>query len=98
MNNKIPTVCPSCGEALKVKRLECSKCTTAVEGEFVLPLFARLSPQEQEFLLNLLKESGSLKDLASLYGISYPTVRNRLDSLIEKVERLQEAAKLNPEE
>ena len=94
---KLPSICPSCGKLMKVRRLECLHCDTTVEGTFVLPLLARLDPDDQEFILNLLKAGGSLKELASLYGISYPTVRNRLDSLIEKVESMSAADPSNGE-
>jgi len=84
----LPVKCPSCGESLKVKRLECALCASAVEGDFTLPAVARLTYDEQTFLISLVQFSGSLKDLARLYGVSYPTVRNRLDALIEKLKVL----------
>jgi hypothetical protein len=89
MTEKIlPVNCPACQGQLEVRRLECTECGTAVEGRFGLPVLSGLPAEEQEFILSLLKASGSLKELAARYGISYPTVRNRLDSLIEKVERI----------
>jgi len=99
MNNKIvssssrlPVQCPSCERALEVRRLECVKCETAVEGKFSLSLLVRLDAEEQIFMLNFLKLSGSLKDLARKYEVSYPTVRNRLDALIEKVKAMESQA------
>ena len=86
---RLPVSCPSCQQLLGVNRLTCSGCGTAVEGLFDLPLMARLQPDDQIFVLNLVKSSGSLKDLARLYGVSYPTVRNRLDALIEQVKSLE---------
>jgi hypothetical protein len=53
-------------------------------------VLAQLEPEEQEFLLLLLEESGSLKGLAQHYRVSYPTVRNRLDALRAKVRSLRE--------
>lgn len=88
LNRMLPRNCPSCGAGLEVKRFECRACKTAVEGEFTLPILARLAPEEQEFMLLLLEESGSLKGLAQRYGVSYPTVRNRLDALRAKVRAL----------
>lgn len=81
-----------------MKRLECPGCGTAVEGDFELPLLARLSPDDRQFILSLLQASGSLKELSALYGISYPTVRNRLDSLIARVEQIKNKTFPNPEE
>jgi len=85
----LPQSCPGCGQALKVTRLACEECGTAVEGQFDLPVLARLDDEEQAFVISFLRSSGSLKDLASLYGVSYPTVRNRLDALIERINRLE---------
>ncbi|MFC1736220.1 DUF2089 domain-containing protein [Candidatus Hydrogenedentota bacterium] len=93
MNKRLlPVSCPSCEQTLKVRRFECSNCDTAVEGNFDLPTLARLTPEEQSFVLNLVKCGGSLKDLAKIYGVSYPTVRNRLDALIERLDGLQSQA------
>ena len=75
-----------------MSRLECPRCSTAVEGEFVLPLLSRLSTDDQALLLSFLKSSGSLKDLARLYKVSYPTMRNRLDALIHRVGEMETAA------
>jgi hypothetical protein len=97
-NKNLPSVCPGCDCLLRVKRLACSECGTAVEGDFELPVLAQLSAEDQQFILNLLQASGSLKELSSLYGISYPTVRNRLDSLIARVERIKTKIIQNPEE
>ena len=86
----LPTICPSCHGILKVQSLTCASCNTSVEGGFDLPILAQLSGEDQDFILNLIKASGSLKELAGLYGISYPTIRNRLDSLIEKIVLIKE--------
>ena len=85
----LPSICPSCGQLLSVKRLECPQCETAVEGAFRLPTLLRLTPEEQELALSFIKCGGALKDLARVYGLSYPTVRNRLDALIERVRQLE---------
>ncbi len=86
---RLPSMCPSCGQLLRVERLGCQECRTVVGGDFGLPVLARLDPEEMEFVVNLVKSSGSLKDLARVYGVSYPTVRNRLDALIERVKALE---------
>ncbi|MCL5268991.1 MAG: DUF2089 domain-containing protein [bacterium] len=89
MEKKLPNVCPSCGRGLTVRRFECERCGTSVEGAFGLPLLARLSPVDQTLVVSLIKASGSLKELARQYGVSYPTVRNRLDELIGRIEKLE---------
>lgn len=57
-------------------------------GNFELPLLARLSEKEQQFVLDFVKSSGSLKDMAKNIGVSYPTVRNMLDDIIDKLTKM----------
>jgi hypothetical protein len=89
--SNLPSQCPACKEQLKVKRLVCENCQTQVEGLYQLPVLMRLDLQEQAFLIDFLKCSGSLKDMAALMKLSYPTVRNRLDEIIEKIKQLEKA-------
>lgn len=83
--------CPACGDNLAVRRLECVNCETAVEGRFVQSRFDRLSPEQQHFVEVFLLARGNIKEVERVLGISYPTVRNRLDGALEamghKVER-----------
>lgn len=81
----LPAYCPSCHEQLHVKSLLCAKCHTEVIGIYPLPELMLLSPDEQLFILQFIKCSGSLKDIASLRKLSYPTVRNMLNDIIEKL-------------
>lgn len=82
----LPTRCPSCDHRLQVKRLHCDQCETEVEGLYPLPLLAALSSEDQAFICDFVKASGSLKDMAALMKVSYPTVRNRLDEVISKLQ------------
>ncbi len=82
---KLPTLCPSCAGKLAVKRLHCEQCETEVEGLYPLPILASLAPEDQDFVLEFMKASGSLKEMASILKVSYPTVRNRLDDVIQKL-------------
>ncbi len=86
MQKNLPHICPSCSSALNVQSLVCSNCKTVVSGEFELPLLARFLPNEQAFLIDFIKSSGSLKVMAQKLNLSYPTVRNLLDDLIIKIE------------
>lgn len=81
----LPCNCPSCQKQLKVKSLFCENCSTEVHGLYELPILARLSVDEQDFILKFVKNSGSLKDMAKDLGFSYPTVRNLLDDIITKI-------------
>jgi hypothetical protein len=59
------------------------------------PLSA-LSDTERDFILHLVLASGSLKDLAQVYGVSYPTIRARLNRLIGRLEDLQQGRPGDP--
>ena len=83
---KLPDSCPSCNETLEVTSLGCSHCGTTVSGHFQLPLLARLTIEEQKFITEFVKNSGSLKIMAQQLGLSYPTVRNLLDDIISKLQ------------
>jgi hypothetical protein len=93
MEKRLPNLCPSCSHTLTVRRFGCDSCDTAVEGTFSLPVLARLTPEDQALVVSLIKTSGSLKDMAREYGVSYPTIRNRLDELIKQVESMETATK-----
>lgn len=89
MIKKLPTICPSCAANLQVTGLGCEACDTTVSGKFGLPLLTRITPEEQQFVLDFVKSSGSLKEMAQKLELSYPTVRNMLDDLIKKVSRIE---------
>ena len=74
--------CPFCGEELQVARLQCPGCHTAIEGSFSLGRFQRLSPEQLGFLEVFVKNRGVISKVETDLGLSYPTVRNRLDDLI----------------
>ena len=80
-----PTHCPSCSDALEVTRLTCPGCAMQLEGRFELPQLLRLSHDDLEFVVDFVKCSGSLKDLGKLRDQSYPTLRARLDEVLERL-------------
>jgi len=86
MNKKLPLICPSCEHHLQVKQLYCENCQTEVTGLYSLPVIAQLPAEDQKFILDFVKASGSLKNMAQNMKLSYPTVRNRLDEIISKID------------
>jgi len=94
----LPTICPACNSQLKVKSLICQQCDTEIQGQYELPPLASLCPDDQAFILDFMKASGSLKEMAKLLGLSYPTVRNRLDEIIERVKFAENPDKNNGKE
>ncbi len=77
-----PTHCPVCHETLRVTGLRCPHCRTRIEGEFTLNEFALLPPEPLEFLRLFVKARGNLKEVERILGVSYPTVRARLEALL----------------
>ena len=79
----LPVNCPSCQAQLKVKSLKCEQCQTEVSGSYDLPVLATLSENDQQFITRFVINSGSLKEMATELKLSYPTVRNMLNDIIE---------------
>jgi len=73
--------CSDCNLPLKVARMACSCCGLAVEGNFEVSPLARLSTDDQAFVMAFVRHHGSLKKMESLFNISYPTVKNRLNAI-----------------
>lgn len=82
MARDVISTCPVCEGELAITRLHCRSCGTALEGEFGVGRFGRLSRDQLALLESFLRSRGNLKDLERELGISYPTVRGRIDSLL----------------
>lgn len=82
MSNPVIGRCPICSESLRVVRLECQACGTRLEGDFTLGRFQALSAEQLEFLGTFIRARGNFKVVERELGISYPTVRSRLDAVI----------------
>lgn len=89
MKPKLPIQCPSCESSLSVTQLSCGNCYTSVSGNYSLPLLLQITEEEQNFILQFFLSSGSLKEMATQMGNSYPTVRNKLDDIIQKIKSIQ---------
>src|SRR5712691_12329963 len=89
--NPVIARCPICAETLAVARLDCAACGTRIEGSFALGRFHRLSPEQLEFLEVFIKARGNFKDVERELGMSYPTVRSRLDAVIRGLGFLSQA-------
>ena len=82
MANPVIGRCPICSESLRVVRLECQACGTRLEGDFTLGRFHALGAEQLKFLGTFIRARGNFKDVERELGISYPTVRSRLDAVI----------------
>jgi hypothetical protein len=77
------------GADIVVERVRLEKSDMAIEGEFSLPSLAQLSSEDQVFVMAFVGVHGSIKDMERLFGISYPTVKNRLDKLAAKLKMVE---------
>lgn len=87
---KLSKECPYCEGELEIERLRCTSCNVAIEGKIGVPRLARLSGEHREFIELFVRSSGSLKAVAEKLSISYPTVRNRLNKVIEALNEEEE--------
>lgn len=89
MSYKALTKCPVCDSKLKIQKLKCNKCSTVVENEFEFSKFDYLSKEQLDFIEVFLKCRGNIKDVEKELGISYPTVRAKLDDVISSLGYLE---------
>ena len=82
MAHDVISTCPVCSGELAVTRLRCTSCGTTLEGEFSVGRFARLSRDQMTLLESFLRSRGNLRDIEREMGISYPTVRSRVEALV----------------
>lgn len=77
--------CPVCAHSLHVKKLACHNCHTVIENSFGLSKFASLSKEQMDFIEVFVVKRGNIKEVEKALGISYPTVRGKLNSIIEQL-------------
>ena len=85
------TSCPECNQPFKITRLACPNGHVAMEGQIDLPLLAQLSLEDQAFVMAFVRHHGSIKRMESLFGISYPTVKNRLNAIAAALDKSMQA-------
>lgn len=78
----VPGKCPVCGELMDLTRLHCHHCDITIEGRFSMGRLAMLTPEQLEFAEVFLRCEGKLKHVGDELGVSYPTVRSRLNEVI----------------
>ena len=82
MPHDVISTCPVCSGELAVTRLHCRSCGTTLEGEFTVGRFGRLTKDQLALLESFLRSRGNLRDMERELGISYPTVRSRVEALV----------------
>ena len=82
MPHDVVATCPVCSGELAVTRLHCRACGTTLEGDFNVGRFGRLSREQMAVLESFLRSRGNLRDMERELGLSYPTVRSRVEALV----------------
>lgn len=77
-----PARCPICQSELTVVRLHCPSCDTSIEGNFSAGQFSNLTPEQLEFIFTFVRCEGRINRMEQELGVSYPTIRNRLNEVI----------------
>ena len=82
MPHDVISTCPVCASELAVTRLHCGTCGTTLEGDFSVGRFGRLNRDQLVLLESFLRSRGNLREMERELGISYPTVRGRVEALV----------------
>jgi hypothetical protein len=80
-------ICPDCKQPLNVTRLACPTCDLTLDGAFEVSPLGKLSPNDQAFVIAFVRHHGSLKKMENIFGISYPTVKNRLNAIAATLDK-----------
>jgi len=74
------------GSPMLVERVRLPEKQIAVEGAFTLPELARLALEDQVFVIAFLRSHGSIKEMEQTFGVSYPTIKSRLNRISGQLE------------
>lgn len=80
-------LCPDCKQPLNVTRLACPACKLTLDGDFEVSALGKLNQDDQAFVMAFVRHHGSLKKMGSIFGISYPTVKNRLNAIAAALDK-----------
>jgi len=77
------------GQPLLVERVRLADKDIAIEGSFELPQLARLSMEDQIFVTAFVRSHGSIKEMERIFGVSYPTIKSRLNRIGNSLEFIE---------
>lgn len=80
------------GAPLIVERIRVPESEIAIEGSFELPALARLSPDDQVFVMAFIRAEGVIKEMERVFGVSYPTIKNRLSRIAAQLQFVENVA------
>ncbi|HKV27712.1 MAG TPA: DUF2089 domain-containing protein [Candidatus Acidoferrales bacterium] len=84
-------LCPDCKQPLKLSKAVCASCGLAMDGDFEVSPLGKLTVEDQAFVIAFVRHHGSLKKMESLFDISYPTVKNRVNTIAAALDKNFEA-------
>ncbi|TAH52034.1 MAG: DUF2089 domain-containing protein [Chloroflexota bacterium] len=84
--------CPACGGQIVITEIQCANCHLKMQGEFTPGLFSTLSSDQLNFVRAFLRVRGNLSEMEKVLGVSYPTIRNKL----EEINNVLDFAEQNP--
>jgi hypothetical protein len=82
---KILEQCPTCGGPLTITELTCDRCQTQVRSRYAPCAFCALTAEQLVFARLFIENRGNLKDMEKALGVSYPTVRNKLEEIAARL-------------
>ncbi len=96
MTQALPNKCPLCSGTLEVTEASCLGCGVQMRGHFALAPYRNLDAEQLRFLETFLRCRGVIRDVEAALGISYPTVRGRLDALLNALDFSNEGRHTQP--
>jgi hypothetical protein len=88
--------CPACGGPLVITECRCANCQLEMRGEFQPGQFSVLTPDQLTFIRQFLRVRGNLTELEKVLGVSYPTIRNKLDEINLALDRAEAVVAAGP--
>jgi hypothetical protein len=77
------------GKRIEIEKVRLTESSIALEGPFELPPLAALTLEDQVFVIAFVRTHGSIKEMEQLFGVSYPTIKNRLQRIAEQFEYVE---------
>jgi hypothetical protein len=93
--NKLFKQCPACGGEIVITECRCQACQLQMRGDFAVPRLGALSEEQLAFIAVFLRVRGNLSEAERVLGVSYPTIRNKLEEINAVLENLNPTAAAN---
>lgn len=77
------------GSKVVIEQVRLVEKDIAIHGRFDLPALARLTVEDQYFVTAFIRTHGSIKEMEQLFGVSYPTIKNRLNRIAEQLDFIE---------